>query len=108
MQIMKSKHTFIMSSLGIGLLIGGCHTTPAPENGPMGVTPSGEPAWVNRGSGTFDGPDGKIFFGVAALQGVQNEGLARQAVDNRARGEIAKIFDLYIAAMMKDYQRSTA
>jgi hypothetical protein len=33
--------------------------------------------------------------------------LARQAVDNRARGEIAKMFDTYIAAMMKDYQRST-
>jgi hypothetical protein len=41
------------------------------------------------------------------LAGVQNPGLARQAVDNRARAEVAKIFDLYIAAMMKDYQRST-
>jgi hypothetical protein len=71
------------------------------------VNPDGTPKWVNRGSGAYDGKYGKCFYGVGVLQGVRNPGLARQAVDNRARGEIAKMFDLYIAAMMKDYQRST-
>jgi DNA primase large subunit len=71
------------------------------------VNPDGTPKWVNRGSGAYDGQFGKCFYGVGVLQGVQNPGLARQTVDNRARGEIAKMFDLYIAAMMKDYQRST-
>jgi hypothetical protein len=72
-----------------------------------GVNPDGTPKWVNKGSGAFDGQYGKCFYGVGILTGVQNIGLARQSVDNRARGEIAKMFDLYIAAMMKDYQRST-
>jgi hypothetical protein len=71
------------------------------------VNPEGVPTWVNRGSGAYDGPHGKCFYGVGILSGVENPGLARQAVDNRARAEIAKIFDLYVAAMMKDYQRST-
>ena len=73
----------------------------------VGVNPDGTPKWVNKGSGAFDGEHGKCFYGVGLLTGVQNEGLARGAVDNRARAEIAKMFDVYIAAMMKDYQRST-
>jgi hypothetical protein len=71
------------------------------------VTPDGVPRWVNRGSGAYEEEQGKCFYGVGVLTGVQNPALSRQAVDNRARGEIAKMFDLYIAAMMKDYQRST-
>jgi hypothetical protein len=89
------------------LLFTACATTGAGDPNAGGVGPGGAPAWVNKGSGAFDGPNGKAFYGVGVLTGVQNPGLARQAVDNRARAEIAKIFDLYIAAMMKDYQRST-
>jgi hypothetical protein len=88
----------------------GCASNPGPndpEHPVLGVNPDGTPKWVNRGSGAYDGEYGKCFYGVGLLTGVQNPGLARQAVDNRARGEIAKMFDLYIAAMMKDYQRST-
>ena len=84
-----------------------CATAGGPGDPTHGVTPAGTPVWVNKGSGAYDGPNGKAFYGVGILTGVQNEGLARQAVDNRARGEIAKLFDLYIAAIMKDYQRST-
>ena len=84
-----------------------CATAGGPGDPTHGVTPAGTPVWVNKGSGAYDGPNGKAFYGVGILTGVQNEGLARQSADNRARGEIAKIFDLYIAAMMKDYQRST-
>jgi len=73
----------------------------------VGVNPDGSPRWVNRGSGAFDGKYGKAFYGVGIATGIQNPGLLRQTVGNRARGEVAKIFDTYIAAMMKDYQRST-
>jgi hypothetical protein len=72
-----------------------------------GVTPDGVPRWVNRGSGAYEGEHGKAFYGVGILAGVQNPGLARQAVDDRARGAIARMFHTYVAAMMKDYQRST-
>ena len=100
MRITTSLH------LILALALTGCGTTGSGDP-TQGTTPGGAPAWVNKGSGAFDGPNGKAFYGVGILQGVQNPGLARQAVDNRARAEIAKIFDLYIAAMMKDYQRST-
>lgn len=79
----------------------------SPEHPVHGVNPDGTPKWVNRGSGAYETEQGKAFFGVGIVQGIQNEGLARPTADNRARAEIAKIFDLYIAAMMKDYQRST-
>jgi len=76
--------------------------------GPItGVNPDGTPKWVNRGSGAYDGEHGKAFYGVGIVTGIDNPALLRQTGDNRARGEIAKLFDTYIAAMMKDYQRST-
>ena len=89
------------------LLVASCASAPGPDHPVLGVNPDGTPKWVNRGSGAYDGSFGKCFYGVGILNGVQNEALARQTADNRARGEIAKMFDLYIAAMMKDYQRST-
>jgi hypothetical protein len=93
-------------SLLLSLALVGC-SGPSSNNPIAGTNPDGSPKWVNRGSGSFDAEHGKAFYGVGLLTGVQNEALARQACDNRARGEIAKLFDLYIAAMMKDYQRST-
>jgi hypothetical protein len=72
------------------------------------VNPDGTPRWVNRGNGAYDGKHGKAFYGVGLARGIDNPALLRQTADNRARGEIAKIFDTYIAAMMKDYQRSTS
>lgn len=72
-----------------------------------GVTPAGTPRWVNKGSGAFSGPEGKAFYGVGLVAGIKNPALSRQTADNRARGEIAKIFHTYVAAMMRDYQRST-
>jgi hypothetical protein len=94
--------------LGLALLIGGCGGDQGRNHPVTGVNDDGTPKWVHRGSGAFDTKEGgKAFFGVGIVQGVQNEALARQSADNRARGEIGKMFDLYIAAMMKDYQRST-
>jgi len=93
--------------LGLVSLFAACSSGPGPDHPIHGVTPDGTPRWVNRGSGAYDGKFGKCFYGVGVLAGVKNPGLSRQAVDNRARGEIAKMFDLYVAAMMKDYQRST-
>ena len=76
--------------------------------GPYGTTPDGKPRWIHQTSGAYSaGKYGKAFYGVGLVAGIQNEALARQTAGNRARGEIAKIFDLYVAAMMKDYQRST-
>jgi LPP20 lipoprotein len=65
------------------------------------------PDWVNRGSGAFGGEKGKIFYGVGIASGIRNASLRRNTADARARSEIAKTLDTYIAVLNKDYQAST-
>jgi hypothetical protein len=65
------------------------------------------PDWVLKGSGAFGGEGDKIFFGVGSVSGIRNHALARTTADNRARAEIAKVFEVYSASLMKDYMAST-
>jgi hypothetical protein len=65
------------------------------------------PDWVNRGSGAFGGEKGKIFYGVGIASGIRNAALRRSTADSRARSEIAKTLDTYVAVLNKDYQAST-
>jgi hypothetical protein len=65
------------------------------------------PEWVNRGSGAFGGEKGKIFYGVGIASGIRNASLRRSTADQRARSEIVKTLDTYIAVLSKDYQAST-
>ena len=65
------------------------------------------PDWVNRGSGAFAGEKGKVFYGVGLVSGVRNASLRRSTADARARSEIAKTLDTYVAVLNKDFQAST-
>lgn len=65
------------------------------------------PEWVMKGSGAFGGEAGRVFYGVGSVSGIKNHALARATADNRARSEIAKIFEVYSASLMKDYMAST-
>ncbi|MBI5665968.1 MAG: LPP20 family lipoprotein [Nitrospirae bacterium] len=65
------------------------------------------PEWVMKGSGAFGGEKGKVFYGVASASRMQNLSLMRTAADNRARNEVAKVFQFYTASLMKDYAAST-
>ncbi|MBN1962977.1 MAG: LPP20 family lipoprotein [Deltaproteobacteria bacterium] len=65
------------------------------------------PEWVMKGSGAFGGEQGRVFYGVGSVSGIKNHALARTTADNRARAEIAKIFETYTASLMKDYMAST-
>ncbi|MEE9523342.1 MAG: LPP20 family lipoprotein [Thermodesulfovibrionales bacterium] len=71
---------------------------------PAGMQP---PEWVIKGSGAFGGERGKVFYGVSSAYGIKNFSLLRSAADNRARNEVAKIFQFYSASLMKDYMAST-
>lgn len=82
---------------------GGSKTGDAPSNF-KGVD---YPEWVMKGSGAFGGEDGRVFYGVGSVTGIKNHALARTTADNRARAEIAKIFEVYSASLMKDYMAST-
>lgn len=79
----------------------------SPDHPLLGVNPDGTPKWVRKGSGAYDGDHGKALYGVGLVSGIRNLALLRQTADNRARGEVAKLFDVYVTAMMKDYQRAT-
>lgn len=65
------------------------------------------PSWVMSGSvpNTVDGH--KLFTGVGSASGIDNRGLAMATADNRARAEVAKVFEVYSASLMKDYMAST-
>jgi hypothetical protein len=67
----------------------------------------GPPAWVKKGSGAISSKDEKAFYGVGSIVGVQNEPLAWDAAENRARAEISKNFQTYTAYLMRDYEAST-
>lgn len=88
-------------ALGGGLLLTGCSHQVA---GPVAAQ---APEWVNKGNGAFkDGGQG-VFYGVGIAQGIRNRALSVTAADDRARGEIAKIMDSYVAVLTKDYMAST-
>ena len=65
------------------------------------------PAWIHKGSGAFDADKGKVFYGVGAASGIKNRALLRSTADNRARAEVAKVLETYVAVLAKDYMAST-
>ncbi len=68
---------------------------------------AGAPTWVVKGSGAFEDDRGKVFYGVGSASGIRNHALLRSTSDNRARNELAKVFEIYTASLMKDYAAST-
>ena len=97
------KQAMVIALAGIFLAAASCggkEAAPAPK------TAKEYPEWVIKGSGAFGG-EKQIFYGVGAASGIRNVALARTTSDNRARAEIAKIFETYTASLMKDYMAST-
>jgi hypothetical protein len=92
------KALCIVMSIGI-LFIFGCAGKKSAE--------LARPAWVDQGSGAFDVDKGKIFYGVGVASGIENTALLRSTAENRARAEVAKILETYVAVLAKDYMAST-
>ena len=70
-------------------------------------SPDEMPDWVTKGSRAFKKGDQQAIYGVGGVTGVKNPPLAKTTAQNRARAEIAKIFETYTASLMKDYAAST-
>lgn len=96
---------------------GGSNKAMAPANngssgrsggGSQGSEDSGQsgPTWVTRGSAPFNNNGKRAFYGVGSANGIKNPALLRQTADNRARNELAKVFEVYTASLMKDYSNS--
>ena len=64
------------------------------------------PEWVIKGSGAFGGSKGDVFYGVGSAQGIKNFPLLRVTADDRARNEVAKVFE-FSPPLAKDYMAST-
>jgi hypothetical protein len=87
--------------------LSGCAPKAVVQQQPIAPQPQA-PEWVNKGSGAFkDGGSGAVFYGVGMASGIRNRALAVSAADDRARAEIAKIMNTYVAVLGKSYMAST-
>jgi len=65
------------------------------------------PDWVLKAAGAFDDSNGKAFYGVGSASGIKNFSLQRTAADDRARNDLAKVFEVWTKSLTKDYMAST-
>jgi len=98
----KAGKMFAMAVLAAGVLAGCGTATVAP--GPIAAQ---GPEWVNKGSGAFNREGQAVFYGVGIAQGIKNRALSVEAADSRARAEIAKTMETYVASLTKSYMAST-
>ena len=106
-------HHFFSSAVCI-FIVGCASSTRNAAAVPMGAAATnvvvadagGEPGWVKRGSAAVKGDGGRLFYGVGAAGGISNPSLLRSTADNRARAELAKVFQTFSASLMHDYANS--
>ena len=72
--------------------------------GPKQVA-SKRPGWVDKGGAFYQGDAGKAFYGVGAASNMTNVSLRRTTADTQARADLARIFKVEIANLVKVYQQ---
>jgi hypothetical protein len=92
---------------GLIVLFGACASIPQIPEPPKALSAYNPPAWVLVGGGAFTDEKGKAFYGVGSATGIKNFSLQRQVADDRARADLAKVFDYYVETLTKDYQAHT-
>ena len=98
------KHLLLV---GLLVLFGACTTIPQIPEPPKALAEYKPSAWVLVGGGAFTDDKGKAFYGVGSATGIKNFSLQRQVADDRARADLAKVFDYYVETLTKDYQAHT-
>ena len=100
---------YIMIIATMSLLNAACSSVPKiPDTpAPKALAEYEAPDWVLKGSGAYTDVKGKAFFGVGSATGIKNYSLQRTIADDRARGDLAKVFEFYINSLTKDYQAHT-
>ncbi|MFH1138209.1 MAG: hypothetical protein V1816_19220 [Pseudomonadota bacterium] len=103
------KHALIVGlCLMLALVLGACAGPEKKTTSATPVTIPAGPEWVMKGSGAFDVGDRQVFYGVGVASGIKNRALLISTSDNRARAEIAKTLDTYVAYLSKDYMAATS
>jgi hypothetical protein len=78
----------------------GCASLGGPVAGTGPTMPY--PAWVKAGSHLEpEGPD-RGFMGLGAVRGIRNVALSRSTADNRARADLARLLDGFVAVWVQD------
>ena len=98
------KH-FIM--IGLIFLLGACTSIPTVPKEPKSLVGYKAPKWALVGGGAFTDDRGKAFYGVGSATGIRNYSLQRVIADDRARADLAKVFEFYVQSLTKDYQAHT-
>ena len=98
------KHLLLV---GLIVLFGACTTIPQIPEPPKALVDYKAPKWVLTGGGAFTDSEGKAFYGVGSATGIKNYSLQRQIADDRARADLAKVFEYYVETLTKDYQAHT-
>ena len=98
------KHLLLV---GLIVLFGACTSIPQIPEPPKALVDYKAPKWVLIGGGAFSDKEGKAFFGVGSATGIKNYSLQRQIADDRARADLAKVFEYYVETLTKDYQAHT-
>ncbi len=65
-----------------------------------------QPAWHVRTSGAHLISSGAVFYGIGVAEGSGPPTLMRATADNRARQEMARVLDRYIALLMEESARA--
>ena len=98
------KHLLLV---GLMVLFGACASIPQIPEEPKALSEYDAPEWVLIGGGAFTDDRGKAFYGVGSATGIKNYSLQRQVADDRARADLAKVFEYYVETLTKDYQAHT-
>ena len=98
------KHLLLV---GLIFLFGACSSIPQIPDAPKALSEYNAPKWVLVGGGAFTDDKGKAFYGVGSATGIKNYSLQRQVADDRARADLAKVFEFYVETLTKDYQAHT-
>ena len=97
---------FIMI-LFLMLSVNACTGVQKIPDAPKALASYDAPDWVLKGSGAYSDEKGKAFFGVGSATGIKNFSLQRTVADDRARNDLAKVFQFYVSSLTKDYQGHT-
>ena len=98
------KHLLLASLI---FLLGACVSIPVVPEEPKALSAYKAPKWALIGGGAFTDEKGKAFYGVGSATGIKNYSLQRQVADDRARADLAKVFEYYVETLTKDYQAHT-
>lgn len=102
-----SRFFALLGLISLSTLFAACASeTPAVGKKPT-LASLKPPEWVIKGGGAFKDSNGRAFYGVGSAAGIANYSLQRTAADNRARNDLAKVFEFYTKSLMKDYAAST-